>query len=151
MKVNTKIRYGLRTMIEIAMNAGTTGLLQKEISERQGIPIKYLDKIIAELKAANLILNVNGKRSGYRLAQPANKITVYDIYKTFEGRVAVINCLYEDAEGNCCRNMECASQEFWHVLSTEMEATLHSKTLDKLVKRQMQLENENNAVMSYQI
>ncbi|MCK5464211.1 MAG: Rrf2 family transcriptional regulator, partial [Bacteroidales bacterium] len=47
MKFNTKTRYGLRTMIELAMQGNGKGVLQKEISERQEISLKYLDQIIA--------------------------------------------------------------------------------------------------------
>lgn len=149
MKLNTKIRYGLRTMIELAMNAGVNGLFQKDIAERQDIPLKYLDKIISDLKSSELISNVGGKRSGYILAKDASKISVYDIYRAFEGSLSIIQCLNQNS--NCCRNEICASQDFWGYLNTEMEAIILGKTLESLVNKQKELDVNKFKVMNYQI
>lgn len=149
MRLNTKVRYGLRTMIEIAMNAGNKGMLQKEISRNQDIPNKYLDKIIADLKSAGLIVNVSGKKSGYRLARPAREITLYDIYQASEGKILLIECLNDDT--GCCRNEVCASQEYWYALNTEIEAILYSKNLDSLAKRQKQFDQQSRGTLDFQI
>ena len=82
MQLNTKVRYGLRAVIEIAQE-GKNRVLQKDITERQQIPIKYLDFIIAGLKTGGLIRNLKGKKSGYVLIRPANEISVYDVYCAF--------------------------------------------------------------------
>lgn len=149
MKLNTKIRYGLRTMIEISMNAGTTGLLQKDIAERQEIPLKYLDKIISELKSAGLIVNVAGKRSGYVLGNSSGNISVYDIYKAFEGKLSIINCV--DDNSYCCRSETCSSREFWDYLNTEMEAIMLGKSLNQLAKRQQVLNTAGKKLVDFQI
>ena len=97
MKFNTKTRYGLRTMLELSLNAEREeGTLQKEIAENQDVSIKYLDHIIADLKAAGLIVNVGGKKSGYRLNKPAEDITIYDIYVAFENELVIIDCLHNN-------------------------------------------------------
>ena len=137
MKLNTKVRYGVRTMIELAMNAGESGLLQKEISESQKIPLKYLDKIISGLRSAELITNVGGKKSGYLLARNPSKISIYDIYRAFEGKLAIIQCLNENT--TCCRSGHCASQEVWNKLNEGMKAILIEHSLDQLANRQKEL------------
>lgn len=149
MKLNTKVRYGLRTMIELAMNAGESGLLQKDISERQEIPLKYLDKIISELKSAGLIVNVAGKKSGYILTRAPEKVSVYDVYRAFEGKLAIIQCVNETVY--CCRSEQCASQEFWDKLNTEIEAGLISVTLDRLAKRQKEIDSKQVEHLNFQI
>ena len=136
-------------MIELAMNAGESGLLQKEIAEQQNIPLKYLDKIISELKSADLIMNVAGKKSGYLLSREALKISVYDIYRAFEGRLAIIQCITENT--SCCRNEQCASQEFWEKINTEIEATMVSKTLDQLANKQKELDSKYIESLNFQI
>ena len=60
MRMNTKVRYGLRAMIEIGSKEQTSGILQKEISEIQEIPLRYLDSIITDLRNAGLIVNFSG-------------------------------------------------------------------------------------------
>ena len=67
MKLNTKVRYGLRAILEIA--AETEPMLQKNISDAQHIPLKYLDTIITGLRAKGLIRNFKGKKSGYILTK----------------------------------------------------------------------------------
>ncbi|HBK42488.1 MAG TPA: Rrf2 family transcriptional regulator, partial [Porphyromonadaceae bacterium] len=64
MKINSKIRYGLRTMIEIACCKEPTGILQKDIAKNQNISVKYLDYIISALKLKGLISNTKGRGSG---------------------------------------------------------------------------------------
>lgn len=149
MKLNTKVRYGLRTMIELAMNSGESGLLQKEIAERQNIPLKYLDKIIAQLKSAELVWNVAGKKRGYILARGSSKISVYDIYRAFEGKMAIIHGINESEQNH--QDEYCAGQEFWDKLNTEIEAILIDKTLDKLADRQKELNTEKVENLSFQI
>ncbi|MCK5703464.1 MAG: Rrf2 family transcriptional regulator [Cyclobacteriaceae bacterium] len=149
MKLNSKIRYGVRTMIELAMNAGDSGMFQKNIAERQDIPLKYLDKIVSDLKSSGLIINVGGKRSGYILAKDARHITINDIYKAFEGRLSIIQCLNKNV--NCCRNKKCASQDFWAYMNNEMEAIMSGKTLSDLVKTQIELDTKTAGVLDYQI
>jgi Rrf2 family protein len=101
MKLNTKTRYGIRAMIELAMDWGGKGMFQKEISERQEISYKYLDHIISALKTKGLISNVDGKKSGYRLAKKPEEISVYDIYKAFEPALQIVDCIGE--HGECVR------------------------------------------------
>lgn len=62
MKLNTKVRYGLRTMLEIALQEDNKGVFQKDIAKNQQISEKYLDLIIASLKANGLIANTSGKK-----------------------------------------------------------------------------------------
>ncbi|MFW6101795.1 MAG: RrF2 family transcriptional regulator, partial [Bacteroidota bacterium] len=92
MKINTKIRYGLRTVIEIAIH-GNNGILQKEIAKKQHLSDKYLDHIIASLKAGGIITNVAGKGSGYMLTKAPEHISVYDVYRSFDNELSITNCL----------------------------------------------------------
>lgn len=149
MKLNTKIRYGIRTMVELAMNSGTIGIFQKDIAVKQKIPLKYLDKIITDLKSAGLIINVSGKRSGYMLAKSAEKISVNDIYKAFEGRLSIIQCL--NNQTNCCKDNKCASQEFWADLNSEMEQMMQKQNLKSLATKQIELDSTISNSINYHI
>ena len=57
-------------MIEVALNSGPDGIYQKDIAQNQDLSVKYLDQIIASLKAAGLIANVRGRKSGFSVAIP---------------------------------------------------------------------------------
>ena len=147
MKFNTKTRYGLRTMIEIAMHGEDKGVYQKEISERQEISFKYLDQIIASLKAAGLIVNSDGRMSGYILSKEPAEISVYDIYKAFGHELMIIDCL--DGEGNCKRESKCATREFWKDLNNLIVKYLDSTSLKDLAQKQAKINERESASMFY--
>ena len=111
MKFSTRIRYGVRALLEIAMRESEEGVFQKDISTNQGISLKYLDHIIIALKVSDLIRNVKGKKSGYVLTRPANQITLLDIHNAFEPGLSVVDCL---SEGYVCdKKGFCSSEWFW--------------------------------------
>lgn len=139
MKINTKVRYGLRTMVEIARNPD--GILQKDISENQSISSKYLDQIIAGLKVAGLITSVAGKRSGYRLMHPIEEITVYDVYKAFEFDLNISSCESQGVE--CPFKEDCFSKNYWCELNSIVKNHMQSKTL-KMVMNESRKETNKN-------
>ncbi|MFA6402763.1 MAG: Rrf2 family transcriptional regulator [Salinivirgaceae bacterium] len=130
MKINTNIRYGLRAMVEIAKSP--TPVLQKEIAERQEISVNYLDSIIAGLKNAGLIVNYEGKGSGYILAKKPKDITVYQIYRAFSPELQLVNCLCETNE--CRRSSNCPSKDYWFELNSKIKDIMDSKTIEELLK-----------------
>ncbi|MFZ4581046.1 MAG: RrF2 family transcriptional regulator [Paludibacter sp.] len=131
MRINTKIRYGLRTMIVIAKAPELEGILQKDIAENQDISLKYLDSIISSLKLKGLIVNVRGKGSGYKLARPANEITVYDIYTAFE-RIDVVDCI--DNPEICIKSSHnCNANSFWCDFKTDFTSMLKNKVLSNII------------------
>jgi Rrf2 family protein len=147
MKFNTKTRYGLRTMIEIAIHGNERGVFQKEISERQEISFKYLDQIIAALKASGLIVNAEGRMSGYVLSRDPGKINVYDIYRAFAHELMIIDCLR--GEGQCQREINCATLEFWNGLNDLIVDYMESTTLKQLADRQEVINQREPATMFY--
>ena len=147
MKFNTKTRYGVRTMIELAMHWKEGGVYQKEISERQEISFKYLDHLVSSLKASGLIENADGRMSGYVLTKNPNDISIYDIYKAFEPELAITDCLTED--NLCERSSICASKEFWSGLNKLIIDYLENAKLQDLAQKQKQINDTQAASMFY--
>ena len=131
MRVNTKIRYGLRTMIEIASSTEPNGMLQKDIAKHQNISLKYLDPIISALKIKDLIANSKGKGSGYLLTKPVTEITMYDIYTAFE-QIEIIECI-----NNCsfCERSihDCKAKNYWSEFKDEFCNILKKKNLAQII------------------
>lgn len=130
MKLNMKVRYGLRAVIEIAA-ASSIGLYQKEIAEKQKIPLKFLDTIIIGLRNFGIVKNVLGKRSGYVLARPIDQITIYDVYRAFEPEMSVVDCLC--LPNSCEMNSGCIAEPFWSNLNTTIKNTLNNTTIKDLM------------------
>jgi Rrf2 family protein len=137
MKINAKMHYGLKTLIELAMNAGEKGMLQKEIAEKQCMPNRFMDAVIHDLKVAGLVVNVAGKKSGYKLARDPESITAYDVYRAFSPELYIHFCLA--AKDVCPRSEQCASHCFFYDFNLNMEAYMKSMTLVQLLKKQKEL------------
>ncbi len=150
MKINTKTRYGIRTMIETAMHqtGHNSGILQKEIARKQHISEKYLDQIIASLKASGLIKNAGGKKSGYVLNASPYNISVYDIFQAFNANLKIVECLEQGSEYNCSET--CPVHDYWYELNDIIILNMKNKTLSELVTKQKAL-SEQHAGQDYQI
>jgi Rrf2 family protein len=134
MKFNTKTRYGVRVVFELALNEDREGgTLQKEIAESQDVSIKYLDQIISSLKRAGLISNIAGKKSGYVLARPANEISIYDVYSAFEDNLAIIDCLL--TEGECPRKGMCVMKDYWCDLNETIRNSMMSMNVELMAEK----------------
>lgn len=132
MRVNSKIRYGLRTMIEIANSKEPSGILQKDIAKSQNISLKYLDPIISSLKLKGLITNSRGKGSGYKLTKPANEITMLDIYTAFEP-IEVIECI--NNLSFCDRSLhDCKGRNYWNEFKVDFIELLSKKNLCQIMQ-----------------
>lgn len=145
MKVNTKTRYGIRTIMELALRRAENDIYQKDISRNQEISYKYLDQIIAGLKSAGLAISVSGKKSGYRLTREPDKITTYDIYTAFNSGPAVVDCLSD--HGICAKKEKCAVRDFWEGLNDVIVEYLKSKTVNDLVKNQAKLDKQQEGLI----
>jgi len=123
----------MRAMVEIAKADPKKGILQKDISKKQKISIKYLDHIITALKTAGLIINVKGKKSGYRLTRSASEITMLQIHTAFEPEIAVIECLSEHIE--CEMEKICYTFPFWSGLNKLVKDYFTNVTLQDVVDK----------------
>ena len=98
MKINTKVRYGLKALAYIAENSTDKKLVRiKEISEDQDISVQYLEQILFKLKNENIIEGKRGPTGGYKLAIEPKEIDLYMIYKILDDEEKVIDC----NEANC--------------------------------------------------
>jgi Rrf2 family protein len=143
LKISTKTRYGVRTMIEIALSeTGKKGVLQKDISENQQISNKYLDHIIQALKTSQLIINSRGKKSGYILTRKPAEITIYDIHRAFEPGICLIECL----SGNfkCPQEDSCMTKGFWGELNNLITNYFKSVTLEDLINNKVNIEDSHS-------
>jgi len=146
MKLSTRVRYGVRAMIQLAASQQESPVLLDSIANRQGISRKYLDAIFARLKAGGLVTSSRGAGGGFLLARPASDISLADIYKSLEGPVILVDCSAE--ENPCGKREECPAMEIWCNLSTMIDEYLSSVMLDWLVEKKREMER-HGATMFY--
>ena len=133
MKISTRGRYALRTMLDLAMHDEGNLIPLKEISKRQGITLKYLEQVMNLMSKAGYVRSVRGAGGGYRLAKQPSEYTIGDILRAAEGSLAPISCL-EDEINPCPRSMECMTLGFWEGLADVINTYVDGITLEDLLK-----------------
>jgi Rrf2 family protein len=134
LQVSARADYALRAAAELARAAaeGAGPLKGERISEGQGIPKKFMENILLDLKHSGLVRTQRGAAGGYWLAQPATRITLADIIRAVEGPLANIRGEYPEAveyEG-----VAKPLTEVWIAVRANLRAVLETVTLADLVE-----------------
>jgi len=139
MMFSTKAEYGVRVMVELARRAGDDPVPLAEIAAHDGLPLAYLEHLVARLRKAGLVDSRRGSRGGYMLARPAGEITMAEVVEALEGSIAPIECISEAADGSivCARESSadhvCPTKLLWTRVRVSIVSTLRETTLADLL------------------
>jgi Rrf2 family cysteine metabolism transcriptional repressor len=133
-RLSTRGRYGLRAMLDMAIDQSDGPITLNSISERQGVSIGYLEQLMVPLKKEGLIRSVRGAQGGYLLARDPEDITVGDIIRALEGPIAPVACVSEDYPEECDRAEGCVTRLVWAKVRDSIVEVLDSLTLYALVE-----------------
>jgi Rrf2 family cysteine metabolism transcriptional repressor len=135
MKLGTRTRYSARAMVDLALNyeSGNGVVTAKEISSRQQVSVKYLEHLLASLRAAGLVRSVRGANGGHTLCRPPAQITMRQIYHAFEGAEGFVECT--TSPELCDRADGCVTHEVWAQMYDTCMEILESTTLEDLARR----------------
>jgi len=134
MKLSTKSTYGLRAMLNIALESGEGATSITDISKREGISVSYLEQLLNKLRHKGLIASIRGPKGGYVLSRPASKITVADVVTTLEGGIYPVHCigLHGRVNNFCKKSSGCVPKIVWQKLAEAISDCLESITLKDL-------------------
>lgn len=95
MRISAKVDYALRGLTELAALEAEHGraVTRDQMASAQAIPIAFLENILLELKRGGVVRSVRGQQGGFRLARPADQITMADVIRTLEGPLASVRGL----------------------------------------------------------
>ncbi|HPP06812.1 MAG TPA: Rrf2 family transcriptional regulator [Syntrophorhabdaceae bacterium] len=135
MKISTKGRYGLRSMIDLAINsANNTPVFISDIAKRQNLSEKYLEHIFSALQKAGLVRAIRGRRGGYLLQKRPEEITLNEIIQALEGKISLVECV---SDPNICPMAKrCVTRDLWHDLSGKIKEYLNGHSLHDLMEMQ---------------
>jgi Rrf2 family transcriptional regulator, cysteine metabolism repressor len=139
MMFSTKAEYGVRVMVELARRAGGEPIPLAEIAANDGLPLAYLEHLVARLRKAGLVDSRRGSRGGYMLARPAGEITMAEVVEALEGSIAPIECISQAADGSivCSRESSpdhvCPTKLLWTRVRFSIVNTLRETTLADLL------------------
>src|SRR5256885_6720203 len=93
---SAKAEYGVRLMVELGRQQPDSPTSLKAIAEAEGLPLAYLEQVVARLRKAGLVMSARGAHGGYWLARPAEEIAMHDVVQALEGAIAPMECFVHD-------------------------------------------------------
>jgi Rrf2 family protein len=142
MNISTRGRYGLRALLEIAVQPEEEPITIKDISQRQQMSVTYLEQILHRLKKAGIVKSIRGARGGYVLARKGDRITVNQIINALDGPISFSYC---DSpllrEKSCIGPSACVSRILWKKLEDLIQETLSSVTLADMSEQVLNLKD----------
>lgn len=147
MRLTTKSRYGLRMILDMALYGEKEPVPLSDIAHRQNISMKYLEKLIRQLRRGGLVTSHRGAAGGHRLARLPSKISVGDIVRILENCTAITDCAEKEEMvcGICNRAGDCLSQWVWIEASRALFERLDRITIAMLMENQTRLIKEVHA------
>ena len=141
MKLSTRTRYGIRAILELAANYGKGPLQTNLIAKRQEISVKYLEQLMAILKASGLVKSIRGAKGGYILAKKPDEIKLSEVFYCLEGPVITVECLEDQSA--CTRIADCVSRQLWAQVQQAITNVLQSMTLQDLIDKSKDQKTSN--------
>lgn len=142
--ISTGVEYGLHCLLYLARgNAAVEEASVRDLAELQGIPTEYLAKLFTKLAKGNLVVATEGIRGGFRLARPAERITVHDVVEAIDGNKPLFDCreirgrcaVFEDAPPAWATRGVCSIHAVMQAAEKAMRAELRQHTLADLAQR----------------
>jgi Rrf2 family iron-sulfur cluster assembly transcriptional regulator len=134
MNMTAKSRYALKIMMDLSEQAlGDKDEMQKrhQIASRQGIPLDFMDHILAKLKDKGLILCHRGRSGGVSLGRDPEKISLWDIFSSVEESIYPVLCV----ESSCGAEDSCISHDAWSQVYQTIRTAFQGQTLAQVVQK----------------
>jgi Rrf2 family protein len=132
MRISAKADYAVRAALELAA-APDLVVKAEQVADAQGIPLKFLENILVDLRQHGLVTSQRGPAGGYRLDQPPERITVADVVRAVDGPLASIHG--DRPEATEYPGPAAELQTVWVALRASMRVVLEGVTLADLVDR----------------
>ncbi|MFV0477821.1 MAG: Fe-S cluster assembly transcriptional regulator IscR [Parahaliea sp.] len=132
MRLTTRGRYAVTSMLDLALHQGQGPIPLAGISERQDISLSYLEQLFSQLRKNGLVRSVRGPGGGYHLSKKAQDINVAQVIEAVNESTDATRC---KGKGNCQRGDTCLTHHLWMNLSEQIHAFLEGISLSDLIER----------------
>lgn len=130
MELNTKGRYAVTALADLAKFGAGEAVSLAIISERQHLPLSYLEQIFMSLRRSGLVESARGRSGGYRLSKAASDVSVGDIMRAVEEETRMTGC----RDGIPCRgDKPCLTHSLWTALGEEIDGFLSHVSLQDVL------------------
>ena len=138
------VEYGIHCLLFLVGNRGETREASvRDLAELQGVPLDYLAKIFTRLAKAKLVSATEGVRGGFKLARPADEISLLDIVNAIDGQKLIFDCkeirgrcaLFEGTTPEWALDGPCSVHGAMMVAQKRMEEALAQQTILDLARK----------------
>ena len=113
MQLNTKSRYAVLAMVDIANHAKSEPCNLSHISIRQNISLSYLEQIFNKLRKSNLVESLRGPGGGYKLVKSSSEIKISEIINAVDENIQATGCGNNPKSFCTGKSEKCLTHEFW--------------------------------------
>ena len=132
MKISMKTDYALRVLFDLIKSSKDGPVSARELAARNAVPLKFLERIMSELKQQGWIVSSAGKHGGYRLEVDPAKITIGEVVRHFDGMLAPINCVSVTCYERCSQEPVCTFRRLFLEIRNETARRMDSATMASL-------------------
>ena len=133
MYIPIKVDYGVRALVDLALNGADGPVRASEIAGRAAIPEQYLAQVLHALSKSGFTRSQRGPHGGHFLAKAPSEIRLSGVMTSLGGSETPVACLADNAI--CIHSQCCAQQEVWRAVAEAVFKILDSTTIEDLVKR----------------
>jgi Rrf2 family protein len=137
--LSKKAKYALKALLFLSKNTDRGAILIAEISETEGIPKKFLENILLELKKQGILQSKRGKDGGYFLGKTTDKIIIGHVVRIIDGPLAPIPCVSKMAYRRCDECIDEKTCEIRNLFLQVRDATI--EILDNTTLKQLEQKN----------
>lgn len=134
MKITARTDAALRAMLALAETGGIGGVTAvSDLASGTGLPLPFLRQVLLALKHGGLVVSRGGSRGGYRLARPADRISVGEVVRAMQGDFAPMPCASPSGAEVCAASAACALRPLWARIQVATANIVDGVTLHQLV------------------
>tara|TARA_Y100000590_G_scaffold70500_1_gene77106 strand:+ start:2466 stop:2873 length:408 start_codon:yes stop_codon:yes gene_type:complete len=133
MRLNTKSRYAVMALADMARFNENNPISLRDISLRQSISLQYLEQIFLKLKKNDIVKSIRGSNGGYILSKKAEHIKLSEIFVALNENVKTIGCDKNSKKGCNGRTTKCITHNLWDELDLHINAFFENKKLKDLI------------------
>ena len=134
MRLNTKSRYAVMALADMARFENDKPISLRDISLRQSISLQYLEQIFLKLKKNNIVKSIRGIKGGYVLMKNPKQIKLSEIFTALDENVKTIGCEKHSKKGCNGRSSKCITHDLWDELDLHINAFFENKKLEDLIR-----------------
>ena len=138
MKLNTRGRYAVMALADMAIFNSQNPVSLRDISLRQNISLVYLEQIFSKLKKNNIVKSIRGTNGGYILTKDPEQIKLSNIFLAVDEKVKTVQCKKESKKGCNGKLTKCITHYLWDDLEMHINDFFDKKNLGDLLKNNLE-------------